>query len=541
MRVGQEELGYCETWSTGRPRKDFMNEDSTSVPTQTGNPATAAQSRVQPAALSEDSSSVELRSSPVSWWRIADFGVLGLWVVIVLFTIQHHEKWADEAQAWLLARDLDLRTLWFHELRYEGTPGLWHTILWVAQRVFHARYDSIGYIGMVFATAGVAFMLFKAPFPRLLRWILAFTYFMVYQYAVIGRHYTLFAFLAFAAAHFFSDVQRPERITLVLILLANLTTHGTILAVCLGTAYALRVLKVWPTLNQGARRRFVLCVGAMLMTLVFLFIVLKPPPDVEALHTAQRPTDPTRIHYFLDAIGGPFFDDPSLSAVFLFLAGLWSLSRKQLAAFVFPLLFLVPFYVYVRGWPHQQGTIFLAVMAALWIAWPKKGEQTEFTRAQRFAYTGMIALLACLFAYQSWNAIVIIQHDYKLPYSGGEDAANYLKSVGADRGPIFGYLYGVVAVQAYFDHNILANCPTAYFHHSTASLAAELDPYALKAADPEYLLVPAWSDPGRVYQGLYRPMMGALGYTLVHASDGYLLTKRGWKDRQVYLIFRRVR
>jgi len=56
--------------------------------------------------------------------RIGDFGVLGLWIAVVSFTIGYHEKWADEAQAWLIARDLDLRTIWFHELRYEGTPVL---------------------------------------------------------------------------------------------------------------------------------------------------------------------------------------------------------------------------------------------------------------------------------------------------------------------------------------------------------------------------------------------------------------------------------
>jgi hypothetical protein len=108
------------------------------------------------------------------WEKIGNFVVVLLYSGVVLFTVRYHEKWADEAQAWLLARDLDLKTLWFHELSYEGTPGLWHTILWIAQRVFHASYDSMSYIGVAFAIAGVVLLVFKAPFPWYIRWPLAF-------------------------------------------------------------------------------------------------------------------------------------------------------------------------------------------------------------------------------------------------------------------------------------------------------------------------------------------------------------------------------
>jgi hypothetical protein len=104
-------------------------------------------------------------SSP-RWEKIGNFVVLLAYSGVVLFTVRYHEKWADEAQAWLLARDLDLKKLWFHELRYEGTPGLWHTILWFSQRAFHVSYNLISYIGVVFAIGGVALLVFKGPFPR---------------------------------------------------------------------------------------------------------------------------------------------------------------------------------------------------------------------------------------------------------------------------------------------------------------------------------------------------------------------------------------
>src|ERR1700758_2748549 len=94
------------------------------------------------------------RKTP-DWWKRGDGAVLLAYACVTLWVMRYHEKWADEAQAWLIARDLDLRTIWFHELRYEGSPGLWHTILWIAQHIFHAPYGALGYIGMAGAAAGV--------------------------------------------------------------------------------------------------------------------------------------------------------------------------------------------------------------------------------------------------------------------------------------------------------------------------------------------------------------------------------------------------
>ena len=39
-----------------------------------------------------------------------------------------HENWRDEAQAWLLARDLSIPEL-FEQMSYEGHPCLWHLLL----------------------------------------------------------------------------------------------------------------------------------------------------------------------------------------------------------------------------------------------------------------------------------------------------------------------------------------------------------------------------------------------------------------------------
>lgn len=480
------------------------------------------------------------------WWKLGDGAVLLAYVCIVLWTIRYHEKWADEAQAWLIARDLDLRTIWFHELRYEGSPGLWHTILWLAQHVFHAGYSSIGYIGLIFAIAGVAVLLFLAPFPRIVRWPLAFTYVMVYQYAVIARPYTLLPLLAFCAAIFFKDLRHPERIAIILFLLANLTIHGTLLAACLGLAFLLEARKSWTTLDKWVQKKYWLCIAVMVCTFVFLFVILKPTPDVEELvlkqQFAQAPPAfqaqlPSLGQKLTSVISGAFLDWLVPSVVLVVLLAAWTVWRRKWVTFVLPVGLLIAFYGAIHGAAHHHGTVFVAAIMGLWIAWPTDQEKLSFSAHEQFALLAVNGLLLVLCAINIWDSAVVIKREYLYPYSGAEDAAKYLKSVGADRGPMFGLLFGIVGVQAYFDHNIFVNNSTAYFHHGLPLDAAMLNVNLLYQVKPEYVV--AYSmDP----QMMLETGVGELtsrGYELVHFSDGYYLYKRSVFEREVYFIFRR--
>jgi hypothetical protein len=485
-------------------------------------------------------------TSAECWWRIGDATVLGLWMLITNFTIHYHEKWADEAQAWLIARDLPLSTIWFHELRYEGSPGLWHTILWIAQHVFHAPYGAIGYIGLAGATAGAALLIFKAPFPRYIRWPLAFTYFMVYQYAVIARPYTLLPLLAFAAAMLFKDLHHPERMVAVLVLLANLSLHGTILAGCFGLFYLVDALRSWSTLAPPLKKRYWISIAVMLLTFAFIVLILRPTPDVEEFVLKQQftqlPLDiqarfPTTEQSLRAIISGAFLDWFAPSVIFLLLTAIWCFTRRRFLVFVLPVGTLIALYAKVHGAAHHQGTTFIAAIAALWIAWPTPNERRAFDVSQRRALQGMIALLLCLSTVNIWDAIVTIHREYLYPYSGGPDAAQYLKSVGADKTPMFGFLMGTAGVQAYFDHNIFANMPTTYFHHGMPRIGTRLDLDELHRVQPEYIVLYT-QDPELMLQANI-PHFRAEGYEIVHFSDGYYLFKQGVFERDVYFILRR--
>jgi len=479
-------------------------------------------------------------------WRLGDGLVLLAYVGVVLWTVRYHEKWADEAQAWLIARDLDLRTIWFRELRYEGTPGLWHTLLWVAQHVFHAGYGALGYIGLVFAIAGAAVLIFLAPFPRCVRWPLAFTYVMIYQYAVIARPYTLLPLLAFCAAIFFPDIRHPERMTLVLIILANVTIHGTILAGCLGLAYLIEAARNRPSLDGTTRKKYVICLVLMACTFLFLFAILKPTPDVEEIALKREFAQmgpppgmqfPTIGQKLIAVITGAFLDTVVPSVMLVLLLAGWCFWRRKWLPFALSVGTLIIFYGLVHGAAHHHGTVFVAAIAGMWIAWPCEEEKRAFSAYDRYGFAGVIALLLVLCAVNLWDSAVVIKREYLYPYCGADDAANYLKAVGADRGPMFGLLFGVVAVQAHFDRNIFENNPTTYFHHGLPLSTTVLDVVELYRVKPEYVV--AYSIDPQLMMATGVGELTSRGYKLVHFSDGYYLYKRAVFEREVYFIFRR--
>src|ERR1700751_3189963 len=130
-----------------------------------------------------------------------EWTALTLYTALVTLAIPYHEPFVDEAQAWQLARTLSLPSLFVRYIRYEGTPGLWHFLLWVLNRA-HVNYSGLHWICGAVALTATFLLIFKAPFPRYLKLTLPFTYFLLFQYAVVARNYVLAPLLLYAIAFY---------------------------------------------------------------------------------------------------------------------------------------------------------------------------------------------------------------------------------------------------------------------------------------------------------------------------------------------------
>ncbi len=160
------------------------------------------------------------------------------WVIWVGF---HHEAWFDEMQAWLLARDNAFTTLIGTYARYEGTPGLWHAILWLATRA-GLPFGGIWVLSVGFAIVAAAIVLWRAPFPLPLRVGLLVTWYFGYQYAVVARGYCLDLMLLPIAAILFADrVNRPLPYALVIGVIAQINAFSFVASGLLGLDLLVRL------------------------------------------------------------------------------------------------------------------------------------------------------------------------------------------------------------------------------------------------------------------------------------------------------------
>ena len=155
----------------------------------------------------------------------AEIVTLCIYAGLLAWAIPHHEPWADEAQAWQIARTLPLVQM-FHVLSYEAHPALWYVCLWVLSRL-HVSYAGMHWVAAAIGFLGVAVLVTTSPFPRFIKLLLPFTFYLAFQYAIVARSYVLVPLLIFLCAYFWPQrFERPLTIALCLGLLANVAPHA---------------------------------------------------------------------------------------------------------------------------------------------------------------------------------------------------------------------------------------------------------------------------------------------------------------------------
>lgn len=120
---------------------------------------------------------VKMRESP--FWNTKKPEGLTVLIFLVLYCIvtAFHEPWFDEAQSWQIAKCENIARLIFYIPHYEGNPPLWYLILAIPAKLGVPFEIGLKTVGLLISLCSISLVVFKSPFPRVVKLILPFTYF----------------------------------------------------------------------------------------------------------------------------------------------------------------------------------------------------------------------------------------------------------------------------------------------------------------------------------------------------------------------------
>ena len=413
--------------------------------------------------------------------RLAIF-FLGLFILLSLVTILRHEMWRDELQAWLLAKE----QMSFGDLaragRYDKHPMAWFIGLFLLGRLTGSPLAmQLFHVGLAALSAWL--VLRFAPFSRVQKALLIFSYYLFFEYNIISRNYALGVLSLFLSCVFFT--REPTKLLLsaaCLFVLANTSVYGLILALAAGAVMLVEVLS-----DQSMRKKwvsyaalFLVCAGGLLCILY-----LRPVPDASydqasKTHTAfaagllstvlrtlprsylpmPRPT----FHFWNTNLleKAPSNLPVNATSALLILIFAVALLRKSRTALAFYGLstagILAWTYIGSVGFARHFGHLFLALIAALWLA-RGSADPTKVLSAQtgrRPAGSMVLSrILTAIFAVQAAGGLFAAGMDIVHPFSQAKAVAGYIKQKGYADLPIVGEMdYLMTPVSGYLGRKV---------------------------------------------------------------------------------------
>lgn len=290
--------------------------------------------------------------------------LFAVYALATLVLTLHHEPWRDEANTWLVARDLPLTDVvsW---TQHDGTPFLWCTLLMpLARGGFPFAAQSALHLIIVLAAAAV--FLADAPFSLTTKTLFLFSFYPLYEYGAIARNYALAILLTFGVVALY---RRRDRhlfaYALLIALLPNVNAHSIGIAAPMILLFAIEVVQRRRSDSRYWSALAIMCVGMLLSY-------------VQLRSAQQQVVSPPWPGAFFEAASRAFL--PSFSNGW---TTLWAVGcliavvvaiRKNYAALTMlvcssSMLALIFTYAWVAGFRHY-GLVLMAVIAALWLAEP---------------------------------------------------------------------------------------------------------------------------------------------------------------------------
>ena len=328
-----------------------------------------------------------------------------VWLAIAFVATWTHEPWRDEADAWLYARDVPFSGF-FVGGRYSGTPLLWHALQAPFARL-GVHYDFQRWLHLAIAAGAMSLFLRRAPLPLWARAAFAFSFFGLFEYAVVARSYSLTLIFLWWACSQWNTRRHTPWFFVAAGLLAQTNLPGMIMA---GSLLAVGVLT--PSVG-GEPTRWRWFAGAVVAWLVAVAQVW-PPHDGQKSMTLNIHAAVSAVQHGLFPWGpGAIQGVLGGAALGIMLATLWR-QRTGFAFYMVALLGFTILFQFVHGGALRHfGFVFVSFVAASWLAiieeeaeLTAKAAPTTRLGSARHAFAVAMTVVALPWVVESRSAVV---------------------------------------------------------------------------------------------------------------------------------------
>jgi len=479
---------------------------------------------------------LDLQSPSISLskaWRLVAVAVLALLAVAAALLVPRHEPWFDEVQAWFLARDASPWEILWKYARYEGSTSLWHLLLTIPAKA-GAPPVVLNAVSAALALAGAALILFRSPFPPLLRMLLPATYFFFYQYGIVARNYALLMPLLWLVAVVYRRrFEHPWRYVVMLIVVTQVSLHAAWMG---GSLMVCFLWEAWHR-EKWPLARLVPYTLAFALDTACIVAQLWPPADI--FGPPWEKMDQNRITTALsELVFQTVLPWPPVAGVVLIIAGCFFYTRGVLLSYLLSVAGLLALFIFRFYSVWHGGMLFALLILHTWLAWVSPVRRSISGVADRWWPMLTACALTFTAAVQVWWSAMASWHDWQFPYSGSREAAQYMHEHGIDRQRVHAFKFATCSVLIGLDRNPFDNISPfmpGFFWVWTKQIFATQTPAALIQGKPDWILAGAQLRPA--VDVIPPPLPG---YQLDHVFSGRIIWKNEFYRTDSYYLYKRV-
>ena len=356
--------------------------------------------------------------------------ILLLYSTVTFIIMLYHESWRDEAQTWLIAKNLSFIDI-FKQMKYEGHPCLWNYII--------APFAKLGFpyitqniICWLIMNTTVAIILWKTSINKLIKVLIIFSAPFTYYYCIIARNYCLIPLALVLIAVLYKDrSKKPIQYVLSISLLAH--THVLMLGLVgiLYTVFFIEELFIhFKTKTKDEKQIVIISLVIAILGLLILFMQLYGSTSANKAINKEEKFDINKLNKITQvleiitkSITGKDYDNLCYSVILMIIIALvYGMIKfpKETIIFLIGFAFNIFVYIYIySNFSLQKVSICLLLLIFLRLIQEREDEKKD-----NYLLEGILIIIL---VFNIVSGIEAIRKDIKNPYSGSKEAAKFIK------------------------------------------------------------------------------------------------------------------